>query len=250
MSQTSTPSAPPAAAKPGSTGSAVRLILLLGILALVIGAWYYDYSVAGPGSNAKYDEIEKMAAEKNAMGVKDGGTVSSDDVAKVVGFPPTYVENGENHTVEWYCWWGKIPGLSTWKRYITVVYIGQPRRFSSHYKNEAPPQEAMPGNEQIEPSTEPDAGGQVVAPPATTDLPEGSTGGRRKGPGSSSEGENETKSSSDTDKPAADKPESDTPAADKPATEKPESDKADSEKPEANKDSDTKPADPPPSAGA
>ena len=69
----------------------------------------------------------------------------SKDVSDVIGFSPTFVEEGKYHTTEWYCWWGKIPVLSTWKRYITVVYVGEPRRFSSHYKNEKPPEEALPG---------------------------------------------------------------------------------------------------------
>ncbi len=123
---------PASSSPPKSSASAVRLLVLIGLLALAIGAWYYDYAFAGPGSDSKYEEVLKMADTKNAQGVDAGGVVMSKDVSDVIGFAPTFVEQGEHHTTEWYCWWGKIPVLSTWKRYITVVYVGEPRRFSSH----------------------------------------------------------------------------------------------------------------------
>src|SRR5262245_49221061 len=99
----------PAGTQPAKSGaSAARLLVLLGVLLLAVGAWYYDFSVAGPGSEQKYEAIQKMVDEKNAKGVKDGGVVLSKDVSDVVGFSPTYVQNEKDYTVEWYCWWGKI----------------------------------------------------------------------------------------------------------------------------------------------
>jgi hypothetical protein len=213
----------------------------MGILALVIGLWYYDFSVAGPGSESKYDEIEKMAATKNAMGVKEGGTVTSADVSQVVGFPPTYVEQGEYHTTEWYCWWGKIPGLATWKRYITVVYVGEPRRFSSHYKNEAPPLEAIPGAEKDDPAAT--TGGEVMAPPTEITAPSRLGGGEAsKASGGETEGATATDDAKKGETKAGDKPAEDKPAEDKPAENKASEDKPAEVKPAEEKPADAKPA--------
>jgi hypothetical protein len=229
-------SAPAPTTTPKSGGSAVRLLLLIGILAIVTGAWFYDFTVAGPGSEAKYDEIKKMADEKNAMGVKEGGVVMSKDVAGVAGFPPTFVEEGKDYTIEWYCWWGKIPVLSTWKRYITVVYVGEPRRYSAHYKNEAPPQEALPGAVQVEPSTTPDAGGQVVAPPAGG--PSGAPAPPLDEPAPAqdatkpAEGDKRADAKPAEEKPAEEKPAEDKPApADSPTEAKPAESKPNEDKP-------------------
>jgi LPXTG-motif cell wall-anchored protein len=222
-----------ASSTPPKTGaSAVRLLILVGLLALAIGAWYYDYAYAGPGSESKYEEVLKMADTKNAKGVDDGGVVMSKDVSEVIGFPPTFVEEGKHHTTEWYCWWGKIPVLSTWKRYITVVYVGEPRRFSSHYKNEKPPEEALPGFVKAQ---------SELTPAATSQPPGGPPNGPPPGPPVS------TKSSGEDappvgDKPAEDKPAEDKPAEDKPAEDKPAEDKPAEDKPAADKPAADKPA--------
>ena len=178
-------SAPPAAAP--STGSAVRLLVLLGLLAIVVGAWAYDYFVAAPGSENTYKKIQDMVDAKNAQGVRAGGVVRAKDVQDTVGFAPTWVEKKPDHTIEWYCWWGKIPVLSTWKRYITVVYVGD--TFNTHHQNEPPPAEALPGYlesqtpKQVELTDEMKAkmkamqgamGGPMAGPPG---------GGGRGGPG-------------------------------------------------------------------
>jgi hypothetical protein len=135
----------PTGTKPPSSASPIRLLVLVGLLSIVIGAWAYDYWVAGPGSEATYQKIQVMVDEMNAKGVRDGGVVRSEDVQKTVGFAPTWVEKKPDYVVEWYCWWGKIPVLSTWKRYITVVYVGEPPHFNTHHQNEPPPAEALPG---------------------------------------------------------------------------------------------------------
>jgi|GEM_PF-4746310 hypothetical protein len=221
---------------PKSGGSVVRVLVLLGILVLVVGAWYYDHSVAGPGSDQKYEAILKMADEKNAKGVKDGGVVTSKDVADVVGFGPTYVEQKADHTIEWYCWWGKIPGLSTWKRYITVVYVGEPRRFNSHYKNEPPPQEALPG--YVAPPTG-DVAGSETAPPEN--LP-GARGGPMRGPAAGTgDGAGKSEPGKASDKPA--EPASESGAAPK-AEDQPKSEaKSTDDKPAGAKPVEEKPAD-------
>ena len=71
MTDTSTSKPAPASpAPPAAGGGTVRLIVLIGILALAVGAWYYDYSVASPGSDGKYKAVLEMVDVKNAKGVK------------------------------------------------------------------------------------------------------------------------------------------------------------------------------------
>lgn len=226
-------SAPAGKNPPTSGGSVVRVLVLFGILVLAVGAWYYDHSVAGPASDQKYDAILKMVDEKNAKGVKDGGIVTSKDVVDVVGFGPTYVEQKADHTIEWYCWWGKIPGLSTWKRYITVVYVGEPRRFNSHYKNEPPPQESLPSY-------------FAVAKPGAENVTEGKTALEQGAPdGTSADQSKAGAGGKASAKPAAEASEGDTApkAEDQPKTEaKPASDKPADEKPADVKPADAKPA--------
>ena len=151
--------------------------------------------------------------------------VKSEDVVATIGFAPTYVEQGKWHTTEWYCWWGKIPVLSTWKRYITVVYVGEPRRFSSHYLNEAPPEEALPGTLKVQSH---DAGGTSGGEPATGE-------GGDKGPSDPTKVE---VTPIEGGKPAEDKPAETKPADDKPAAEE----KPAAEKPAEDKPAETKPA--------
>jgi hypothetical protein len=226
-------SAPAGKNPPTSGGSVVRMLVLFGILVLAVSAWYYDHSVAGPASDQKYDAILKMVDEKNAKAILDGGIVTSKDVSDVVGFGPTYVEQKADHTIEWYCWWGKIPGLSTWKRYITVIYVGEPRRFNSHYKNEPPPQESLPNYFAVA-----KPGAQNVAEPAT--APEQAAPG-----GASAEQSNAGEGGKASTKPAAGASEGDTApkAEDQPKAEtKPASDKAADEKPADEKPAGAKPA--------
>jgi hypothetical protein len=236
-------SRPAAPAPPSSGGSPVRLLVLIGVLALAVGAWFYDYSYAGPGSESKYEEIQKMVDEKNAKGVKDGGRISSKDVEAVVGFPATFVVEKPDYTVEWYCWWGKIPVLSTWKRYITVVYQGDPRHFNTHHKNEPPPEESLPGY-QPPPSVTPEVGGQLAAPTIPGgDLPGGMEGGAGPGKGKKSGGGEEA-SKGDTPADAA-PAEGDKPAEAKTEEAKPEEAKPAEAKPDETKPADEKPADAP-----
>jgi len=242
MTAPASSASPPTASAPKSGGSAVRLLVLIGILALAVGMWFYDYSYAGPGSESKYKEIDDMVIAKNAKGVKDGGLVTRQDVAAVVGFQPTYVEQKPDCTIEWYCWWGKIPVLSTWKRYITVVYIGNGPHFNTHHKNEPPPEEALPGY-QPPPSPMPEG----ASPPevAGGDLPGGMKGGEGPGKGKKSDNGDATPPG---DKPAeGDKPVETKPAeGDKPAETKPaEGDKPAEANPAEAKGADEKPADAP-----
>jgi hypothetical protein len=159
--------------------SSARLIVLLGLLAIVIGAYAYDYMVARPGVEAADKKIQDFVDARNKMGVREGSVVTPDDLHKHLGVQPTFVEkhDDENYQVEYYCWWGQVPYINTRRHFISVVYYGKdPGRFSSHHR-EHPPAEALPISEQPtgEPGTlpEPQTPGAAPAeakaePPAET----------------------------------------------------------------------------------
>jgi hypothetical protein len=135
---------PPA---PAPQTSPVRLIVLLGLLVLAIGAFVYDYAGARPGVDAAEKKIGEFVDARNRMSVKDGARVTPDDIHKELGMQPTWVDkhDKDQYEVEYYCWWGQVPFFNMRRHYISIVYIGdEPRRFSSHYKNEVPPREALP----------------------------------------------------------------------------------------------------------
>jgi hypothetical protein len=147
-------------------GSQIRLLVLVTVLGVVIGAYAYDYLVAAPGSEKAFEDLEALALSRESQATESGGLVHSADVQKVVGFAPTFTQKETNYTVEWYCWWGPIPGLSTWKRYLTVVYVGaEPRYYSTHHKNEPPPEEFLPKMEIFQGPTP-----TPVAPPKALGL--------------------------------------------------------------------------------
>ena len=113
MDSTSTSKASsPAVVAPGADpkrGSPMRLGILLLVLALCIGALVYDYKVARPGSEAANAKIQSFVEHRNQMSVKEAGPVTSVDIQKELGRSPTWIEKEPTYTVEWYCWWGKIP---------------------------------------------------------------------------------------------------------------------------------------------
>lgn len=143
-------SPPPRAgsALPPQQGSSTRLLVLLGLLAVAIGALAFDFFVAGPGAKAADDKIQKFVDDRNKMSVKDAAVVTSKDIRELLGMTPTAIEQHpeDNYEIEYYCWWGPVPVLNTRRQYISVVYYGskEPRRFSSHHRNERPPEEALP----------------------------------------------------------------------------------------------------------
>ncbi len=246
MSQETIP-ASSATAPPAKSGSAIRLLILLGLLAVAIGMWWYDYKVAGPGSEKAYVDIEALVKQRNEQGVSGGkkaDLVRSEDIQTLLKMKPTKTYVKPDHTIEYYCWWGPIPGLNTYKRYITVVYVGdEPRRFSTHHKNEVPPQESLPG--YVPPSEDL---GKVFLPPAGTPSGEG---GKGKGSEGADSPTTETPAEGDAAKPddkstEGAKPvesESLKPDSEKPAAEtKPAAEDKPAEEP-AKADSSAKPAD-------
>ena len=237
-----------AAPPPAKSGSAVRLLILLALLALVIGMWYYDYAYAGPGSDKGHSDVQAMVEERNAKSATESDLVRSKDVQEVLKFGPTFTKSEKDHTVEYYCWWGPIPGLNTWKRYVTVLYVGnEPRRFQSVYLNQPPPAEDLPGYVPpmdpnavaVEPAMEgTEPGGEAPAEPSAEEG-----GAKKKGKGRGGK-------APEGDAPAGVEPSADAPTSDKPAeSDKPAAEETD--KPAADDDATKKPAegdDPKPAA--
>jgi hypothetical protein len=209
-----TPSGEPKTPPPSSL---VRLLVLLGILLLVIGVYGYDYLVAAPGALSGDIKIQELVDARNKMGVKEGSLVTSADIQKELGMRPTFVEKHPdlNYEIETYCWWGSVPFLNTRRHFISIVYNGtEPRHFSSHYRNEKPPEEALPIIQ--EPSK-----GEGVA------LPEPESPGSKSGEGSPSpEKGADAAAASPADAPPAEAKEAatDSPTV-KPAGDKPTGDK-------------------------
>src|SRR5438067_10641789 len=140
---------PPTGGQPVATtppqGNSLRLMILLGLLALAIGAYAYDYFVALPGCKAADEKIQSFVDAQNKKGIQAGNLVTDADVHKELGMQPTDVEKHEadGYMVEYYRWWGHVPLLNQRRHFISVVYIGPQHRFSSHHR-ENPPEEALP----------------------------------------------------------------------------------------------------------
>ena len=141
--------APTASSSRGQTtaakrGSPLRLGILLLILTGCIVALGYDAWFAKPASVAANAKIQQYMDMRNQMSVKEAGPVTSADIQKELGCKPTWVENEPTHTIEWYCWWGKVPLFSTRRHYLTVLYVGEERRFSKQQLNGTPEEEDLP----------------------------------------------------------------------------------------------------------
>jgi hypothetical protein len=153
---------------PAPQGSSARLIVLLGLLAVAIGALAYDFAVAKPTNDAADEKIHKYVDESNRQSVKDGQRVTSAEIQKLLGTKPTWIEKhpDDRYDVEYYCQWGQVPVLNLRRHYLTVVYVGdEPRHYTSHYKNELPPIEALP----IQQTTPEVADGQTPPPTSSAD---------------------------------------------------------------------------------
>jgi hypothetical protein len=173
--------------------SAVRLVVLLAILAIAIGAFCYDYFVAKPGVEKANFELELAATKNNEMGIDlkaDPETqrkqalesiFDEKDVQDVLKMKPTDVERGQGYTIETYRWWGNVPVLNR-RHYMTVVYYGgenQKLRYSTHFVNQRPPAESLPGGHRVENFKLQNIG--ASGPPEGITMPSGSGLGGKKG---------------------------------------------------------------------
>ena len=228
MSQ-ATPSAPPEAkpaTAPAKKGSPIRLLILLVLLALAVGALGYDYLVARPAVDKAYKDIQALVDQRNQSGVGKADLVRSKDIQELLGGKPTIVKDypKEGYTLEWYCWWGPVPFLNTYRQYIVVVYVGdEPRRFSTHHQNEMPTDENLPL--AVLPAEERKSGAlEGTAMQMSGDVGGGPGGDKKSSDTESDASENKTDKSAEpnTDaKPATDAAGEAPAAAEKPADAKP-----------------------------
>jgi hypothetical protein len=144
----------------GAKASPVRLVVLLAVLALMVGALGYDQLVAGPGS-VSADKTLKLEAEKNNAEGFSAQLTAEEKQQRVATslFNPQKVQEilkrkpdavvtqaERNYAVEYYRYWGPVP-LFNRRHYLAVVYHGKAPnlRYTTHYVNTAPPAESLPG---------------------------------------------------------------------------------------------------------
>lgn len=214
VAQSSTPDTVPAEPKKKSP---LRTLILFGILLLVIGAYAHDYFIAAPAAAKADEEIHKLVGERNALGVKEGELVRSEDIQKLLGKQPSKVDEQKDYTVEVYRYWG---GMLPQRQYISVLYLGdkEPRRYHVHYLNSMPEPDDLPSETKIpSPPATDDESGEEAGP-----GPEGVRSETEAPAETSSEQPGEDKSDEKSaDEPAADSPAAESPAAETPAPESP-----------------------------
>jgi hypothetical protein len=126
----------------------IRLYFLLAILALMLGALWYDYMVARAGVSSAYDQISTLNTTMNSARSLEVTEVSH--VQETLGRQPTRIIQNGIYTIEVYEWAAGMPvkinafqedeptfGLRTHDYY--AVYRGQ--MFQRHYKFAIPPEE-------------------------------------------------------------------------------------------------------------
>jgi hypothetical protein len=124
-------------------GSLLRLGILLILLAAVVGALGYDYLIAKPAMVAAADRLQVVVDERLKQSVDGGERAKSADVQKAIGFPPTITERRGDNVIEWYCWWGKTPWLSTRRSYLWVKYEGPEPQHVSTFDYETSPDDSL-----------------------------------------------------------------------------------------------------------
>jgi hypothetical protein len=173
------PAGASASSPPANANSPVRLLVLLGILVVALGALAYDHFVAKPGVEEAYNKIERLIVQQNESSAVDSMRLTSAAIQKEIGKAPTKVIKEDDYTVEYYCWWGPVPFLNTYRQYITVVFVGDdPRRLNSHHMNEYPPAELLsPAFWEIPAGEDPPLDGPSPMPgPMTGGMPPGGEG--------------------------------------------------------------------------
>jgi hypothetical protein len=184
----------------GAKASPVRLVILLAVLALLVGALGYDWFVAKPGVEAADKKLTQEARKNNAIGFDKELTqeerqkrladsmLDTADVHRILNKSPAQTISGNGYQIEIYRWWGYLPLK---RHYMSVVYLGQGTnlRYSTHYVNSEASAESLPGYER--PSVtyeEPEgiAAATAAGKTGTNAIPpgkEGGKGGKGKGKG-------------------------------------------------------------------
>jgi hypothetical protein len=182
----------------GAKPSPVRLVVLLGILAILAGALGYDQLVAKPAAYAANTKLEDEVDKIKAMGfdpkltpeekekVRAERFINPQKVQEILRQKPTWTESHDGHFVEYYCWWGHLPLINK-RHYLSVVYFGkEPNlRYNTHHQNTIPPAESLPGYQTVGDGSIPEGIAVVgTMPSPDSGVPDGKTGdGQNKGKG-------------------------------------------------------------------
>jgi hypothetical protein len=89
-----------------STGSKIRLAILLSILLIVAVLGGYDYLIARPGWNRAKQTLDRLQAEQNAAKAQEGQKAwkTRDDIHQQLGRSPSEVDERQYSVVETYRW--------------------------------------------------------------------------------------------------------------------------------------------------
>lgn len=183
---------PPETEAPKKSGAG-RLLILLGLLAVMIGALAYDRLYAAPGKEAAIDRINKAVEAKVYAGVPEAGDAkdkaqllpTDQDIREAIGFAPKWTKKDGDYTLQCFHWWGPIP-LN--RNYLIVRYRGtKPLLFVDFGDGETPKDRQFDGKDS--PTIAPTMPGQ------------GPPGGAAVAGGPPAEGDEKG------DAPASDKPE-------------------------------------------
>ncbi|TWT76646.1 hypothetical protein CA13_71430 [Planctomycetes bacterium CA13] len=102
--------------------SSRRLLLLLGVLALMCGALAFDYKVARPSVQNAHDAVADLNVMHNA--VPQFNVMTNQMVEEIVGKPPADTFKDGNYTVEVYSWQSGLP-FRTYKLYAVYQTVGK-----------------------------------------------------------------------------------------------------------------------------
>jgi hypothetical protein len=121
MSQTDAPQTSVAQPAEPKRGAPIRLIVLLGILAVVLGAFLVDLFYMFDAVNTATVRLQAAADEMAERPRKDGKAqfLTKEGVAAAIGFAPTTSKVEGGRLVEHYRWWGALP---LERRFIMVEY--------------------------------------------------------------------------------------------------------------------------------
>jgi hypothetical protein len=177
MSQTDAPQASATQPAEPKRRSPIRLLVLLGLLAIVLGAFLFDLFYMYDAVNAATVRLQAAADEMSARPRKDGNNqfLTKEGAAQAIGFQPTRsrVEGGQ--LIEQYRWWGALP---LERRYIEAIYQDADGQRYDHYTISNPD---IYGND-VDPEAVKLNSDSPASDPATP-QPETSSAGEGKTPG-------------------------------------------------------------------
>jgi hypothetical protein len=133
MSQVDTPQSSATQPAEPKKGSPIRLMVLLGILAIVLTGFLVDLFWMYDQVKAASERLQKAADEMAERPREEGKTLflTREGVAQAIGFPATTSTVDENgQLIEHYRWWGPLP---LQRRYIAVEYTDSDGKFYSGY---------------------------------------------------------------------------------------------------------------------